>query len=179
MQIEKIHELDLSAADDAAIGVLLDAAFGSIGENGFHGRSYYKQRHHMRVIARDEDKIVGHIAVLFRVVRLGDQVVPIIGLAEVATHPDRAGQGIAGGLLKEVIAMAADTLARFIVLFGTHPIYGRHGFGPARNELRYLGIDDEASHDVTTRVDDSLQVMALGDAEWNPDVPLDLMGHLF
>lgn len=179
MQIDKIHELELTIADDAAIGVLLNAAFGSIGEDGFRGRSYYKQRHHLRVIMRDEGKIVGHIAVLFRVVRLGDQVLPIIGLAEVATHPDRSGKGIAGRLLEEVIAMAPETLAQFILLFGTHPIYGRHGFVPGRNELRYLGIDEEASHDVVTRVDDSLQVMALGDAEWDPNASLDLMGHLF
>ena len=179
MQIETLHETALTADDDIAIGGLLDAAFAQVGEFGFNGRSYYKQRHHLRVIARIDDQIVGHIALNFRVVTLGETAVPIIGLAEVATHPDHGGKGIASALLEETIKTAATTQAGFIVLFGDHPIYARRGFLHAQNELRYVGIDEGHINTVITRVDPGLKVMSLRGRAWDGMAKLDLLGHLF
>lgn len=179
MQIDILHETALTPDDDAAIGRLLDVAFAQVGETGFNGRSYYKQRHHIRVIARADDAVIGHVALTFRVVTLGEGAVPIIGLAEVATHPDHGGKGIASALLAETIKVAKATQAEFILLFGDHPIYTRRGFLPAQNELRYVGIDEGHLNTVITRIDKDLKVMPLRDRAWDGMAKLDLLGHLF
>ncbi len=179
MQIERIPELSLSVEDDRQIGVLLDAAFGAQMESGFDGRSYYQQRHHLRIMMRDGANVIGHIALLFRAIRIGDQLVQITGLAEVATHPDHAGQGVASTLLKDAIQQSRHSQAAFVVLFGDHPIYAKHGFRPMGNRLRYVALDDCRTHEVTARVDDALMVLSLGDVAWDPKAEVDLLGHLF
>ena len=179
MQIETIPELSLCSDDDAAIGQLLDLAFTALGDDGYHGRSFYKQRHHQRIIARKEGQIIGHIALLFREIRIGVRRTPIIGLAEVGTHPDYQGQGVASKLLKETMRQSGQSLAQFIVLFGTHPIYARHGFVHMQNVLRYVVMDDCQTHRIITRVDDALAVLPLSNVIWDPAAEVDLLGHLF
>jgi predicted N-acetyltransferase YhbS len=179
MQIETIHEVNLTKADDAAIAALLSRAFGQIGDDDFEGRSYYKQRHHLRVLGREGGDLIGHIALTFRMVTLGDETLPIIGLAEVATHPDHGGKGVASALLKETIRVASGTQAEFILLFGDHPIYTRRGFRRVQNELRYVGIEGGRTGTVITRATKNLKVMALGDKQWDDTASLDLLGHIF
>ncbi|WP_108814019.1 GNAT family N-acetyltransferase [Loktanella sp. Alg231-35] len=179
MQIKTIHEIQLTKDDDAAIGALLSRAFGQIGDDDFEGRSYYKQRHHLRVLGWEGDHLIGHIALNFRMVTLGDETLPIIGLAEVATHPDHGGKGVASALLEETIKLALDAQATFILLFGDHPIYTRRGFLPAQNELRYVGIEDGHINTVITQVTKHLKVMALRDQSWDDTAKLDLLGHIF
>ncbi len=179
MQIETIDELSLSADDDQQIGQLLNAAFARMGDDGYNGRSFYKQRHHLRIIAREDGQIIGHIALLFREIRMGTRLTPIIGLAEVATHPDQERQGIASALLKETINRSRKGLADFIVLFGDHPIYAKHGFKTHANSLRYVVLDDCITHKIIERVDDALMVLPLRDTVWDVDSEVDLLGHIF
>jgi len=178
MQIDCIPELALTKADDDRIAALVEIAFDG-RDAGFGGRSYNKQRHHLRIIAREGDQIIGHIALLFRAIRMGDQLVQIVGLAEVATHPTHEGKGIASALLQETITQSQRSLADFIILFGTHPIYAKHGFQKHINPLHYVVMDDCYTHKMITRIDDGLQVLSLGDVAWDPNAPIDLLGHLF
>jgi predicted N-acetyltransferase YhbS len=179
MKIEVRNELSLTAQDDAEIGALLDQAFGAIGEDGFQGRSYYKQRHHVRVLGRDAGLLVGHIAMCFRVIRVGDELIPIVGLAEVATAPDQGRKGIASALLRKTIAVARDTQAAFIVLFGSHPIYTKNGFIAAPTQLTYMGIENARSMPLVTRVDPDLKLLPLTARAWDDQADVDLLGHIF
>jgi predicted N-acetyltransferase YhbS len=179
MQIEHIPELALTGHDDQQIADLLDTAFGRAGPSGFDGQSYYQQRHQLRIITRAGEAIIGHIALLFRAIRVGGRLVQITGLAEVATHPDHAGRGIASFLLKDAVAQSRNSLAEFMVLFGDHSIYAKHGFQSVSNPLRYVAMDDCKTHDVTTQIDDALMVLPLGDAVWDPQAEVDLLGHKF
>ncbi len=179
MKIEQISELSLTADDDRQIGVLLEKAFGGKSGSGFGGRSYYKQRHHLRILVRDQEKVLGHIALLFRVIRVDKTFVPVVGLAEVATHPAHAGQGIASALLKRAIAHSQDSLANFIVLFGDHPIYAKHGFQSMKNPLRYVVMGGGQTNDIVTRIEDTLMVLPLKGVIWDTEAKVDLMGYLF
>ncbi len=179
MQIEHIPELALTAQDDQQIADLVNTAFGGAGPSGFGGRSYHQQRHHLRIITRADGAVIGHIAVLFRAIRVGGQLVQITGLAEVATHPDHTGRGVASLLLKDAIVQSRDSLAAFVVLFGDHPIYTKHGFQSMGNPLRYGAMDGCRTDDVMTQIDDTLMVLPLGDAVWDPQGEVDLLGHKF
>jgi predicted N-acetyltransferase YhbS len=174
MQIDLIAEMDLTAADDAAIAALLARAFSP----AFGGKSFFNQRHHLRVVARDPD-IVGHLALAFRSVNLSGRQFDIAGLAEVGTAPDRRGQGIAGALLQAAIAASRRSLASFVLLFGDAGLYSAAGFRAVPNPVRHLAFTDHGMRDVQVLQDPSLMVLPLRDAGWDDGAEVDLMGHMF
>jgi predicted N-acetyltransferase YhbS len=174
MRIDAIAETDLTAADDAAIAALLERAFSP----AFGGKSYYKQRHHLRLVARDPG-IVGHIAVNFRAVLVGDRRFDIAGLAEVGTDPDRRGQGIAGRLLAETIAASRLSMARFILLFGDAALYGAAGFRAVPNAVRHVAMSDAGTGTVQVLDDPSLMILPLADDPWDGTALVDLLGPMF
>jgi len=175
MQIDRIDEVRLSAEDDAGIARLLARSFAT----DFGGRSYYQQRHAVRIVARSDGAIVGHMALCFRDVRLGEALVPVIGLAEVATDPDQRGKGVATKLLRAAIDEAYATPARFFLLFGDRPIYAAHGFVPMPNVITYLTLDGAHTGAIKTGADGGLMVRDLGRGAWDGGAPLDLLGHKF
>jgi predicted N-acetyltransferase YhbS len=174
MQIDRIPELALTREDDRAIAALLERAFSP----AFGGKSYYKQRHTLRVVARDPG-IVGHIALHFRAVRIGGTHAEIAGLAEVATDPDRRGQGIAGRLLTESVAVARESLADWVFLFGDAALYAAAGFRAVPNPVRHLALSDEGTGAVGLLTDASLMVLPLRGGGWDDSAIVDLMGHTF
>ncbi len=175
MQIERLEETRLTAQDEAQIADLLTQAFGP----DFGGRSYYQQRHHVRLVTRLDDAITGHMALCYRDIRIGDTLTPIAGLAEVATDPDQRGKGIAGHLITAAIAEAKAMRAQFLILFGDRPIYAGRGFITQPNTLTYLALDGAKTGAVATGVDDGLMVMPMAETAWDPVALVDLMGHKF
>lgn len=175
MHIEQIAEWQLSPADDREIGDLLVRGF----DEDFGGRSYHQQRHHMRVIARDQGAIIGHMAICYRDVRLGEDLVTICGLAEVVTAPEARGKGVATELLKAAISFAKTTQAAFFVLFGDRPIYAGHGFEVQDNMVTYTSLAEARTGLVITRETQALMVLPLTDQRWDAAAPLDLLGWNF
>lgn len=174
MQIDRIEELRLTADDEGQIARLLAAAFGP----EFGGRSYFMQRHHLRLVARSPDRITGHMGLTFRSIRAQDRLIPILGLADVATDPLHRGQGIASTLLRTAIEEARQTPAEFSVLFGDAGLYAAHGFRPQQNPLRYVEMVGARTGDIHEAAKDSLMVLPLRDTDW-PEGSLDFLGHLF
>lgn len=175
MQIERIDEIDLTPADEKQINAMLTAAFNE----SFGGRSFHQQRHHFRLIVRDGDAIIGHMALCYRSIRMGEALVPIMGLAEVATHPDHQGKGIASAMMTDAIAAAKDSQALFFLLFGVRPIYAGRGFRSVPNTAKHTALYDGWTDDV--RIDDKgfLMVMELTDHPWDDTAPVDLLGFSF
>ncbi|PYE84319.1 GNAT family N-acetyltransferase [Pseudoroseicyclus aestuarii] len=174
MQIERIEEARLTPELEAELGALLDLCFSGT----FEGRSFFMQRHHVRLIAREE-AIIGHMALSLRAIRLGEDLATIAGLAEVATHPDRRGEGIAGRLMEAMLEEARAMPADFLLLFGDRPIYAGHGFVPAPNPLRWVEMAGARTGWVAEGSERGLMVLPLGARAWDDDAPVDLLGHLF
>ena len=174
MQIDRIDELGLSAGDEAGIAALLARCFST----DFGGRSFFMQRHHLRIVARDPG-IVGHVALGLRAIRLGERLVDVLGLAEVATAPERRGEGIAGRLTAEAIAAARESRADFLVLFGDRPLYAAAGFEPHRNEIRHVEMTGARTGAVQSARRGGLMVLPLRGDPWDGAAPVDLLGHLF
>lgn len=175
MQIERIEEMRLTRADEAAIATLLDLAFGT----DFAGRSFYQNRHHVRLIVRDGSTVFGHMAIGLRAIRMGAQLCHAVGLAEVATHPDHRGQGIATALMHAAIAEARASIADFLVLFGDQPLYAASGFVAQPNSVTHLDMQGARSGDVIRGPKVGLMVMPLDDLPWDPKAEIDLMGFAF
>ncbi len=175
MKIERIEEMRLGPADDAQIATLLAASF----DTNFDGRSFYQQRNHVRFVTRQDDRIVGHMALSIRDIRMGDRAVTVVGLADVATDPACRGQGIASALLQATIAEAKQSPAEFYMLFGDAALYAANGFVPASNPIRFISLLGNRTRTVYEKPSDGLMIMPLGDLDWDGDALIDLVGHAF
>lgn len=175
MQIDRIEEARMTAADEGEIGALLDRAFNT----DFDGMSYYQQRHHVRLTARLDGALVGHMALGLRCVRLSGRLLTTATLAEVATDPDHQGKGIASRLLLAMIEEARAMRADLIMLFGDAPIYAGNGFVPKPNPMRWLDLTDRRTNGIGTGGHDGLMILPLQDIDWDDTAELDLMGNKF
>ena len=174
MSIDLIPEWQLSRADDAAIATLLRRSFTT----DFGGRSYFVQRQHLRVVQRNAGVIIGHMALVWRAVRLGDTLLTVVGLGDVATDPDHRGQGIAARLLQVAMDTARQSPAEFMLLFGDAQLYTAAGFRPVQNPLALHVLTRTGLRRVEQQ-SDSLMVLALADRRWPESDLLDLRGAGF
>lgn len=177
MQIDAIHEIDLTAEQDGEIAALLTRAFGE--DAGYGTKSFYNQRHHLRLLARLDGVLIGHYALAFRWVRMGEKRVQIVGIGEVATDPDHRGKGVATALMRASMARAGATLADFLVLFGVRAIYEGMGFVAKENTVRHMGIENDHSTEILEERDTKLKVLQLKDTVWDDTAVLDLLGPSF
>lgn len=175
MQVDRIPEWALTPADEAQIVALLAQAF----DTDFGGRSFFRQRHHLRLLARDGGALVGHMALLWRAVRLGGSLVTVAGLAEVATAGKRRGEGIAGRLLQVAIAEALGSSAEFLLLFGTAALYAGAGFRPAANPMLWADMTGACLGGICREPARDLMVLPLRGREWDDGAELDLLGDVF
>lgn len=174
-QVERIAEMDLSGPDQAQIADLLRVAF----DGGFDGRSFYRTRHHLRLVMRAGGQIVAHVAVQFRAMRLGGRLVDVGCLAEVSTHPDHRGKGHAAQLLQAAIAEVRGARAEYFLLFGAAGLYAAAGFVAVQNPLTYVDMDGAQTGAVRHEAAEALRVLTLGVTPWDPAAALDVLGALF
>jgi predicted N-acetyltransferase YhbS len=175
MPLDRIEELRLSPGEERDIAALLALCF----DTDFGGRTAFRQRHHVRYLWRDGGQLAGHVALTFRHVRQGNRLIPVTGIAEVATHPDHRRQGIARRLLDVAIDDSRASVAQFVILLGTAPIYTAMGFQPARNMIRYVDMTDAQTHAVEREMARELMVLPIAGRAWDSVTMVDLLGHLF
>jgi predicted N-acetyltransferase YhbS len=175
MLIEQIPEWKLTNQDEAEIAGLLARCFAT----DFGGRSFFQTRQHLRLVHRHEGQIVGHMALQFRAMRLGDRLITVAGLADVASDPGHRGQGIAAGLLQEAIALAKASPAEFFLLFGVAKLYGAAGFRNVGNPLVWVEMEGSRTGVLHRRPAKGLMMLPLGTAVWDETALLDLLGNSF
>ena len=174
MEIERIPEWMLTEADDAQIVDLLARCF----DTDFGGRSFFQTRHHLRLVHR-QGSIVAHMALQFRAMRLGDRLITVAGLADVATDPAIRGKGLASGHLQVAIAEAKASPAEFLLLFGTAQLYQAAGFRAVHNPLISVEMRGAVTGDVRHESAHGLMMLPLSDASWDETSTLDLLGNSF
>ena len=175
LQLEQIPEWQLGNADEAEIAALLARCF----ESDFGGRSFYQTRQHLRLIHRSAGRIVGHMALQFRAMRLGGRLITAAGLADVATDADHRGKGIAAALLQEAITVAKASPAEFFLLFGVAKLYSAAGFRPVANPLVWTEMRGARTGALHRETAEGLMVLPLGASEWDEAGLLDMLGATF
>ena len=163
MLIETVPEWTLTNADEAEIG----------------GRSFYQTRQHLRLIHRREGRIVGHMALQLRAMRLGDQLVTTACLGDVATDPETRGLGIAAALLQEAITVAKASPAAFFLLFGVAKLYAAAGFRRVTNEMLWCEMQGARTGVTLREPAEELMMLPVGDAVWDDAALLDMLGPTF
>lgn len=175
MTLERIEELRLTPGQETEIAALLSLCF----ETDFGGRTAFRQRHHVRYLWREDGVLAGHVALTFRHVRQGNRLIPVTGLAEVATHPRHRGKGIAARLVTVAIDDSRASTAQFVMLWGTAPLYAGLGFAPARNMIRYVDMTGAQTLGVEREMARELMVLPIAGRPWDRVTMVDLLGHLF
>ncbi len=174
MDIERIPEWALGLADDREIAGLLARCF----DTDFGVRSYFQTRQPLHLVHRG-GPIVAHMALQFRAMRLGDRLIIIAGLADVATAPEWRGQGLAGQMLQAAIVEARTSMADFLLLFGTEHFYAATGLRTVHNPMIWVERRGAVTKDICREPAESLMVPPLRDVEWDETATLELLGNLF
>jgi predicted N-acetyltransferase YhbS len=176
MTPETIPEHLLTNTDEAQIAALLARCFTT----DFGGRSFFQTRHSWRHVLRKDGQVIAHLAVQLRAVRLGEDLITVAGIADVATDPNQRGKGHAAALLQGALATARRSPATHVLLFGTAPLYPAAGFRPIANPLTYLDLTGARTNALYRESpEDHLQVLDLTTEAWDETKPLDLLGGLF
>lgn len=176
LMIQTFTEPTLPTAVQDQLRPLLDEAFPGL----FNGRTYVKQQPHFRIIMHAGSDVVGHVALDYRVIRIGVEVVRICFVIDLCVHKDRRGQGIGSKLLEEAEAQARQAEVCFMVLIADlHGFYGRHGFLRIQGvSTKWLEIKDRASHSlIEGDLSDQLMAKPLNECGW-PEGPIDMLGYL-
>ena len=172
--VETVAEHDLTPDTDSAIAALLAQTF----DTDFGGRSYFQQRHHWRHLIRAEGRVVAHVAVQLRAVRLGGRLMTVAGLAEVATDAGHRGQGHAARLVRAAIEKAAQGPAEAVILFGNAAVYAAAGFRKATNPLLWTEMRGARTGATKREPAQSLMVLPLRGTVWDDTAELDMLGSL-
>ncbi|MDA7423302.1 GNAT family N-acetyltransferase [Thalassococcus lentus] len=169
--LEMIHEQDLSGSDEDQIARLLEDCFPS----EYDGRSFFQQRPHCRLIWRDT-RIVAHVGVFYRAVRLDGTLSNVLGIGDVATGPKYRRQGIATKLIDQ--ALAAAPRADFAMLFGRRKLYDRAGFVSVSNPIRHTVMMGSKTGESVTESNEFLMIKQLRQRSWPSKGTVDLLGQM-
>ena len=159
----------------SALVNLLDDSFPET----FNGRTFYKQQPHHRLLAFEQDRLIGHAGLDFRVITVAGKLYEIVGIIDLCVAADRRGLGIGTALIRA--SEAFDVGRDFSLLFADdHRVYEANGYRrivPAHT--RWFAIDELRSHSVIERdLSDCFMAKSLGTVPW-PSGDIDLLGHLF
>ena len=172
--IERTEEMLLTADRDAVIAALLALCFDDFG-----GRSYFQNRHHLRLTAHESGALIGHLGLALRTVRVAGAPVDVVGIGDVGVHPGHRRRGIGAALVEAAIEEGRRSPARFAVLLGTERIYAAAGFVPVHGEVTATQMEGARTGEITRRVETALKVRPLGAETWDRDAPVDLCGWPF
>lgn len=175
VRFEQVDEIRLSADQDKAIAKLIADTYRA----DFRGHSFCHQRHHVRFLAWHDNELVAHLAVLFRSIRIADEQVDIMGIAEVATAKSARKRGIASTLVRQALDVARESTAEFVLLFGTENIYSAAGFQSKQNPMKAISLNHGSSGDCYTVESEPLMVAAVSSMTWDNQAEIDLLGSIF
>ena len=175
MKIERHEEMRLGGGVEREIAGLLEACFPT----DFGGRSFFQNRHHVRLLVREGGELAGHLAVGYRAVRLGGRLLDAVGFAEVAVHPRFRRRGIGAALVEAGLEEGRAAGAAFALLFGEQRIYARAGFVAVSNPVVRVEMQDVRTEWIVRERAEHLMVRPLGEEAWDEDAELDLAGFTF
>ncbi len=144
------------------------------------GRSYYQQVPTFRHLVYDQQRLVGHLAIEYRMINLAGAIVPIFGISDFCVDPDYQSQHIATDLLERVEAEARDRHIDFIILATTEQsFYEKRGYQHSDNPCRWLLLTRQQTLGVAQRrIERGIMVKATGNQPWMEGL-LDFLGPMF
>ena len=177
MRIEQHLEMTVSESMDKELTELLQHAFPSIYPN----RRYFKQLPHFRLIAYEDERIIGQVGLDFRAMNMNGESIHVLGIIDLCVREEVRGRGVGRALMEKVIALGETYPIDFLLLFADRPdLYEHIGFHTVSNTCTWLQINDENQtiRGIGEASFEELMIRQVGDKRWS-DGTLDLLGYLY
>ncbi len=180
MQLITLNEFEINEATSKAINALLQKNFTEVD---YHGRDYFKQLPHYRILAKIEEELVGQLAIDYRAMKLNGRPITVFGVIDLCVDPTQQGKGIGTKLLLEFEKLAQQNKAKidFLFLVTDEPAYyERLGYTAKKLTVTWLKIDQHNNYGLgTEKIDDAaFMVKAIGNKTWD-DGELDMLGYMY
>lgn len=178
--VEFIDELKLTQDSKNQITTLLKLAFT---EENFNGRHYFKQFPHYRLILRKQDKVIGQVALDFRVMTLNHQPISMLGIIDFCITPTFQNQGLGRFLMSKLMDQANEVKENidFLFLVTNRPsFYQPFGFKSTTQWVRWLVTEEHVNYEMKEEcIENALMYKKIGNKEWIENTTLDLMGYWY
>jgi len=169
------NEIDLNHAQHDAIEQLRNRCF----PEHVVPRSYYKQRPHMRALTYDGDRLVGHMGLDYRVIRVGEHTLNVLGVIDLCIDPSVQRQGLGSQMLAQLKDYASIRPVDFIILISDlYEFYTANGFRNVAHMSSWLRINEHQNFGVGVDLIDDLYVQPISGKPW-PKGHFDWLGYLF
>ena len=176
MKIRRFEEFKINKKQHFEISELLKLCFSSYPSN----RSFYKQFPSFRYLVFEEKKLIAHLAIIHRMIKVGEENFIIFGVSDLCVHPDFQQKKIASVLLDDLEILGKKHKIDFITLIAQEQkFYKKNGFKVYNNDCRWLIINEIQSLGLAQRnLDNALMVKALSEKKWREGM-VDFLGCLF
>ena len=176
MKIQRIEEFKINRKQHLEISQLLKLCFSSYPAN----QSFYKQFPSFRFLVFEEKELIAHLAIIHRLIKIGEESASIFGVSDLCVHPDFQHKKIASVLLEELETLGKKHKIDFITLIAQEQkIYKKNGFQSVNNNCRWLIINEVQSLGLAQRnLDNALMIKPLTKKNWRDGI-VDFQGCLF
>lgn len=177
LEIRKYPEFELTNDIQQQIAVLLQKCFP---DTNYHGLHYFKQLPHFRLLAYEDEMLIGHVGIDFRIMRLNDQPITVIGVIELCVLEERRNHYIASFLLEEAERLAINSTADFLFLFSKNgTIYQKHNYHYVENICTWLKIHEHNTIGIGEEfISNKIMVKKISDKKWETG-NLDFLGYIY
>ena len=167
-------EMSRDNDEESQIAAILEQCF-----DGMHGgRTYCEQIPQQRLLGYCGDRLVGHLGLDYRMIRIGEAIISIVGIIDLCVVPDLRRNGLAQRLL--AAAEKRSAAQDFSVLMAKDTrLYERAGYCLlTKADVTWLVIDELRCHGVSNRdLSDIFMQKPLSSKQW-PKGPIDMLGFL-
>lgn len=177
LEIRKYSEFELTSDIQQQIAMLLQKCFP---ETNYHGLHYFKQLPHYRFLAYDDEMLIGHLAIDYRIMRLNGEAIKVLGVIELCVLEEKRNHYIGSFLLEEAEKLAKNAGADFIFLFSkVGDIYKKHDYKFVDNICTWLKIDEHKTIGIGDEfIKDEIMVKEISGKNWEAG-NLDFLGYLY
>jgi GNAT superfamily N-acetyltransferase len=180
MIFELIDEFRLDSLTKKQIADLLKNCFP---EEEFFGRTYFKQLPHYRLLLKDEQKLICQLGLDYRIMKLGEQPIKVLGVIDLTILPERQGQGLGTKLLQRLDVIVSKHINNIDFLFlaaDKHKFYEKCGYRLVKQKVKWLAIEEHVNYGFQEKeFDDCLMIKQVGKLEWDDSLELDMFGYWY
>ncbi len=161
---------------ESQIHQLLSLYYSEISKD----QTFYKQLAHFRLLAFQNDVLIGHISVYLRMISIGETALKIYGLSDVCVHGDFRNQGIATLMINEIVKMANNRNIEALLLVAyEEKFYKNFGFESLKRRTKWLVIQNNMTVGVVNRrFNEGLMLKMCKKNKSTPQGDVDLLGTI-
>ncbi len=176
VEVRRVPSAGLAAADVAALGELLRAAFAGHAHGGFTDDDWHHALGGLHFLAHDRETLVAHAAVVERALHVAGVPLRTGYVEAVATLPGRQRQGFGSAVMRAADEYIAATFELGALGTGSHGFYERLGWrtwrGPTFVRTEH-GLERSADEDgyimvLATAASPALDLDAPISCDWRP-----------